>query len=96
MFKPNQLLQHQYGGFYVFEGSALDTATGQTVAVYRHIWPFDMALYTRPFDEFMDGRFRPVTQQDLNEAQAVGVEAFSALISLNKSAKRAIWNDYPK
>jgi len=56
------LFMHQYGGIYSYQGIALDTSNSIEVVVYRHIYPFEEKLFTRPLEEFEDKtRFKPIS-----------------------------------
>ena len=62
--------RHYKGGLYRFLGRAIHTETKEELAIYRHVWPHEPALYARPLSLFEgklpDGRwrFRPLHESE--------------------------------
>lgn len=85
------IYQHRYGGFYLKIGVALDTQTSQEVVIYKHLWPFEPKLFTRPLDQFNDPlRFKKVTFQKFKQASSTDRLVFQKAIEENKLNKTAI------
>ena len=75
--------QHKYGGVY-----RLDDVV-DSVVKYTHVYPFDIAEYERPMDEFFDGRFRKLTFEELTEILNKEELKFQTEITVTKAlAKR--------
>lgn len=53
--------QHRYGGVYVILGVSTSTVDKSSWVVYEHIYPFENALWHRPYEEFIDGRFHHIS-----------------------------------
>lgn len=54
-------LQHRDGGIYQQLYVAKNTVDSSSVVVYQHIWPFEQSIWVRPYEEFWDGRFVPIS-----------------------------------
>lgn len=85
-------MRHRYGGFYEFSTLAIDTSNGESVAVYRHLWPFEGTWFTRPSVEFFDGRFRQATQEELDSFKQKGEAACQAYVAELKGLKKSYWD----
>ena len=53
--KPGQLVKHRKGGEYVIVGTGKMEADLSLIVAYRKLGEY--ALWIRPLEEFMDGRF---------------------------------------
>jgi hypothetical protein len=65
--KINVYYQHRYGGLYKVQDIALSTVDNSKWVVYAHTFPFQYEVWTRPYDEWCDGRFREITNQEYSE-----------------------------
>lgn len=85
-YPSGQIFQHIYGGFYQFEHSVW--LNDDELAVYKHIWPFEVSdLTARHAEEFL-AKFNPVSENHLKEAQKTSVGEFQTKIREIKSAKK--------
>jgi len=46
---------------------AISTVDNSKWVVYAHAFPFQYEVWIRPYDEWCDGRFREITNQEYNE-----------------------------
>lgn len=88
-YESGQIFQNVYGGFYQFEHSVW--FNDEELAVYKHIWPFEISeLTARHAEEFLT-KFKPVSQADLQEAQKKSAEEFQFKIrEIKTKAKKII------
>lgn len=93
-FDKHDQVQHRYGGVYEFIGHATDTATGQEVVIYQHVWPFEgNELYSRPSTEFYDGRFRKLSDIEFMAIKnKLSTEAMREIIKHNKANGLTVWS----
>jgi hypothetical protein len=64
MLETTELFQHIDGGIYRFLCEVKNADTGEPMAVYRHLWPFEYGAYTRPMKDF-NLRFRPIKRWEI-------------------------------
>lgn len=94
MVETTELYQHVDGGVYSFMCIVKDANTGEQMAVYCHLWPFDRHGYTRPLAEFnlrfrriqrwellKDGPIRKFRDMDRKDAQFI--------VTMNKRRRKA-------
>lgn len=92
-FIEEDLVQHRYGGVYTFVGHATNTVDGSPVVVYKHVWPFNTKLFSRPESEFYDKRFRKITPLEFIEIKKKWTTSeMQALIQSNKDNSVTIWD----
>jgi len=81
--------QHRYGGLYLVKDVSTSTVDKTRWVVYEHIYPFERDTWHCPYEEFSDGRFRLITEEecmDIMEGNAR--EAFKLHIGNNKAAAK--------
>lgn len=89
--ESNTYYQHRYGGLYqtqrfVVSKSTVDQSEWIT---YMHVWPFEVAMWHRPIEEFIDGRFTKITNRDaLDIIRSMSEEEFQLKIIANKEASK--------
>lgn len=84
MIKPQvyKYYQHRYGGVYeVLVPVAKSTIDGSAWTVYNHVWPFEREVWIRPYNEWVDGRFRELTGNEVTELFAKDKIKFQEEIS---------------
>jgi hypothetical protein len=87
--KLGSYCQHRYGGLYVIRGVSSSTIDKSKWVVYEHVYPFDRDMWHRPYEEFTDGRFRIITEEEfLDIAESNDREAFKLQIGNNKAAAK--------
>lgn len=64
--KVNVYYQHRYGGLYVVSSIATNSVDKSKWVVYNHVYPFEYTTWIRPYDEWCDGRFREITNEEYN------------------------------
>lgn len=80
------IYRHRYGGIYQLEGVAKSSEDPTVLrVVYSHVYPFDPDMWTRPFEEFTDGRFQEIDEAVLEATLAIDVDAYKKLIAANKA-----------
>jgi hypothetical protein len=62
--ETTELFQHVDGGVYRLMCQVTNADTGEVMAVYRHLWPFEYGAYTRPMKDF-NLRFRPIKRWEI-------------------------------
>ena len=81
--------QHRYGGLYLVKDVSTSTVDKTRWVVYEHIYPFDHDTWHRPYEEFSDGRFRSITEQECLEIiEDNPREAFKLQIGNNKATAK--------
>lgn len=61
---PHATHQHYKGGLYRLIGFGKHTETGEELAFYEHLYPYNQAYYARPYEMFNDNaRFRPLCHE---------------------------------
>jgi hypothetical protein len=84
---PTGLFRHTDGGIYEVLMGAQSSTDQSLVVVYKHRWPFDASIWTRPFREW--DRFQPITQQQFDKiAQSMDRQAMQQLITLRRTARK--------
>lgn len=84
----HQIYQHRYGGVYIVDDVATHTTTKERLVIYSHIYPFDQIAWARPYDEWCDGRFRPLTAVEVEDLLAKNRTAFQEEITAAKLASK--------
>jgi len=56
--------QHRYGGLYLVKDIAASTVDKTRWVVYTHVYPFEYQTWIRPYDEWCDGRFKEITNEE--------------------------------
>ena len=59
--------QHQDGGIYRYEGTAVSSVDGSEWVIYKHIWPFEPKRYIRPIAEWDSPRFRRLSIRECHQ-----------------------------
>lgn len=88
--KPNTYYQHRYGGVYFLTEDYLSESTvdNSKHVVYLHFFPYEKKIWHRPVSEFIDGRFRELTYNELESIVSNDREEFKAQIAANKAAAK--------
>jgi hypothetical protein len=73
--------QHRYGGLYVVHGISTSTVDKSKVVVYNHVYPFEYQMWHRPYDEWIDGRFRKLSTEEKYELLSRDRETFQKEIT---------------
>jgi hypothetical protein len=85
---PTGLFRHTDGGIYEVLMGAQSSTDQSLIVVYKHRWPFDVSVWTRPFKEW--DRFTPITQQQFDKiAQSMDRQAMQQLITLRRTARKS-------
>jgi hypothetical protein len=85
---PTGLFRHTDGGIYEVLMGAQSSTDQSLIVVYKHRWPFDVSIWTRPFKEW--DRFTPITQQQFDKiAQSMDRQAMQQLITLRRTARKS-------
>jgi hypothetical protein len=82
----NCYYQHRYGGLYIVKDIATSTVDKSKWVVYNHVYPFDYQTWIRPYDEWCDGRFRQLDNDEYIKLIKQDREAFKLEIAANKEA----------
>lgn len=87
-FKKGQLLQHIDGGFYRYQETVYSSTDTSQKIIYKHIYPFMIAKWERPIDEFL-AKFKPIEESVLIEAKQNGRKATQQKITSQKAERQA-------
>ena len=81
--------QHRYGGLYLLLGISKSTIDKSEWVVYEHIFPFERDMWHRPYEEFIDGRFRLISEIEcLDIMEDNNREAYKLRIGNAKAAAK--------
>jgi hypothetical protein len=89
-----ELFQHIDGGIYRFLCEVRNADTGEQMAVYRHLWPFEYGAFTRPMKDF-NLRFRPIERWEILQGGPIrkfrDLERGQArfIVTMNKRRRKA-------
>ena len=89
--EPYTYYQHRYGGLYQTQRfvTSKSTVDQSEWVAYMHVWPFEVAMWHRPIEEFTDGRFRELTDSEAFVIMRTTEEAeFKEIIAANKAAAK--------
>ena len=88
MIEPiDKYFVHRYGGLYFALYKGTDTRDLTPVVVYRHVYPFDVAIWVRPEAEWSDGRFKCISTAEAHEIMNGDREALKRAITEKKANK---------
>lgn len=87
--EPLKYYQHRYGGLYQVIDVSTSTVDKSEWVVYKHVFPFERKFWHRPLAEFIDGRFRELTQTEAMDLFKKGTEEFQKEITANKEAAKS-------
>jgi len=85
--ESGELYQHVDGGIYRFVIMTKDVEDQSPRAVYEHLWPFETAVWDRPFDEWRK-KFRKILPEVLVEATKEDREKAQKKVTEAKSRRR--------
>lgn len=80
---------HRYGGLYYALYNAIDSRDLTPVIVYRHVYPFESAIWTRPEAEWTPDRFTEITAAEAHELMRIDRKTLQAAIAALKKAQKA-------
>jgi hypothetical protein len=80
----SEFYQHRYGGIYIVHGISTSTVDKSKVVVYHHVYPFENQMWHRPYDEWCDGRFRKLENDEKYELLKRDREEFQKEITTKK------------
>ena len=60
---------------------AKSTVDKSAWTVYNHVWPFERETWVRPYNEWIDGRFRELTSEEVATFFARNRDEFQEEIS---------------
>jgi hypothetical protein len=86
--EPSIYYQHRYGGVYQVVSVSTSTVDKSQWVVYRHLWPFEEQEWHRPYEEFVDGRFRELSYVEAMEIGKKDRTKFQLEITANKEAAK--------
>jgi len=84
----NCYYQHRYGGIYIAKEIATSAVDRSKWVVYNHIYPFEYETWIRPYDEWCDGRFRKISNSELNSLLGKDKAEFQVEIGKARAAGR--------
>lgn len=93
--KRGEHYRHQDGGLYRVEGLAKSSVDLSDQVVYRHLWPFEQALWTRPVLEWTAPRFLRVSAHDVRAALKGNRATAQAAVEDAKRRRRAMSSQAP-
>lgn len=80
--------RHTDGGIYHFVKFVRLASNGNRAVEYQHVWPFTTDTWVRDFSEW-DDRFKPISVNELQAAQAGSREEAQAAITAAKTIRKA-------
>ena len=72
--------RHKYGGIYKFITHAVHADNKSSMAVYKHIYPFEEKVYVRRTDEFIK-KFSEISNEELELEMSKQREKFQKEIN---------------
>lgn len=90
IFPAPGLFQHTDGGIYEVTGHCQLSTDASHLVAYRHVWPFEVAPWVRPVEEWAS-RFKPITPIDLAQAKQRETQADAqARITASRNARKKL------
>lgn len=78
---------HRDGGLYFALYKATDTRDQTPLIVYRHVYPFEVAIWVRPESEWNE-RFKGLTTAQAHEVMSLDRDALKTFITDRKKARK--------
>lgn len=81
--------QHRYGGIYHVSDISFSTVDQSKWVVYAHVFPFEYKVWHRPYDEFIDGRFRLMERDEYSKVlETTNRTEFQKVVTACKEAAK--------
>lgn len=93
MIRPevNCYYQHRYGGLYRVQDIATSTVDNTAWVVYMHVYPFEFKTFIRPYDEWVDGRFKKISNIEYSQMLQKNMLDFRKEVEKNKKEFTPLW-----
>ncbi len=80
--------QHYHGGVYQLLGEVKDANSGDLLALYMHIYPFEPKAYVRPLKEFSQKKYKLLSNDELGNILNTPKEVLIQKITESKNSKQ--------
>lgn len=87
-FPRGQYFRHIDGGYYMYDRLVYSSEDKSVKVVYDHLWPFEVAGWERPAQEFFD-KFTPITEEEFHLALNKNQTELREQIAQHKAERRA-------
>lgn len=81
--------RHNDGGLYQFLDNGRDSRDGSPVVIYKHLWPFEQGMWSRPQAEWAS-RFTPISEAEVLTAMQGDRVALQQSITASRNARKGL------